>query len=433
MALPASLPATALEERVTLNLFIDSATPLASSSAAKHAAAAAAASEEASCLRAELEALRAQAAAEQAAEAQQAAAAVEDQQAGALAAAAVDPSAGVNLVIHVADLPAAVEQQPALAEPVQLVLNIVEPPLHSPGDAGTSISSATPAAGAAAPHLQQQLARAEACREELARQAGQLKGRIAKLEGAALAGESRVKAQATELEGLKAANRELKAALEAAQAQVGVTPERARAERQRLVAAASEAQAVADAHAERARRLEAVLSFEDRERRELAEFTALEHGILTEAQRGAAGEAAQWRADAHAAAAQLADARGRLVETDAALLQRDEEVRQLRAELEAAQAATEAAAQLAGEWRQRADQFDRDRQAAAANIRKAERELELVAQDNERMFRQLNFVRTRLVGQLAGLDLSVPDIGKLARELQSWCDREAAQRARPRP
>ena len=31
---------------------------------------------------------------------------------------------------------------------------------------------------------------------------------------------------------------------------------------------------------------------------------------------------------------------------------------------------------------------------------------------------QLNFVRTRLMGQLAGLDPAVPDIGKLARELQ---------------
>ena len=116
--------------------------------------------------------------------------------------------------------------------------------------------------------------------------------------------------------------------------------------------------------------------------------------------------------------------------------------------------------------------------------RKAERELELVAQDNERLFRQvspaqgcgpvywgtagcwlghclallimmpprvllqraatqsasaphrmccglstshlrclllpvqLNFVRTRLIGQLPNLDAAVPDIGKLARELQ---------------
>lgn len=42
---------------------------------------------------------------------------------------------------------------------------------------------------------------------------------------------------------------------------------------------------------------------------------------------------------------------------------------------------------------------------------------------------QLNFVRTRLMGQLPALDASVPDIGKLGRELQSWCDREAAARA----
>lgn len=257
-------------------------------------------------------------------------------------------------------------------------------------------------------------------------------------------------------------------------------------------------------------------------------------------------------------------------------------MKQLRSELEAAQAAAGAAAELTAEWRQRADQFDRDRQAAAANIRlavyvmiwrclhcavplcaanllyythscihafcaglpawltcppckealhanhscctslcllfrKAEKELELVAADNERMFRQvggrrregsgrsapneaarrregagwwaarrwlaaacsavgssvplrnpagagaprlsttftadnvdvppiptptpptpihplnhrqLNFVRTRLMGQLTNLDGSVPDIGKLARELQSWCDRETAQRAR---
>ena len=45
------------------------------------------------------------------------------------------------------------------------------------------------------------------------------------------------------------------------------------------------------------------------------------------------------------------------------------QAKQLRGELEAAQAATGAAAALAAEWRQRAEQYDRDRQAAAANIR----------------------------------------------------------------
>lgn len=46
---------------------------------------------------------------------------------------------------------------------------------------------------------------------------------------------------------------------------------------------------------------------------------------------------------------------------------------------------------------------------------------------------QLNFVRTRLMGHLGGLDPAVPDIGKLARELQSWCDLEAARRGRRQP
>jgi len=34
---------------------------------------------------------------------------------------------------------------------------------------------------------------------------------------------------------------------------------------------------------------------------------------------------------------------------------------------------------------------------------------------------QVNYVRTRLMGQLGGLDAAVPDIGKLARELQVRC------------
>ncbi|EFN54553.1 hypothetical protein CHLNCDRAFT_135347 [Chlorella variabilis] len=297
------------------------------------------------------------------------------------------------------------------AESVQLVLTIVEAP--SQAEQGATVEGG---AGAADPAgLQQQLQRVEASRDELGWQAGQLRGRIAKLEGAVLAGESRVRAQAAELEALKAAGRELEQQLAAVQAQVGVTPDRARAERRRLAEQAAEAQAAAEAAAARAARLAAVLAFEARERRELGEFAALEHQLLAERERVLTGEAAQWRTDAAAAASQLADVRQRLVKL-------------LRGELEAAQAATAGAAVLTAEWRHKAEQFDRDRQAAAANIRKAERELELVAQDNERMFRQLNFVRTRLMGQLGSLDPAVPDIGKLARELQSWCDREAAVR-----
>ncbi len=45
------------------------------------------------------------------------------------------------------------------------------------------------------------------------------------------------------------------------------------------------------------------------------------------------------------------------------------QVKQLQGELEAAQAATGAAAALTSEWQHKAEQFDRDRLAAAANIR----------------------------------------------------------------
>lgn len=132
-----------------------------------------------------------------------------------------------------------------------------------------------------------------------------------------------------------------------------------------------------------------IRSLQARERAELGEFTAQEHQLLMEQEHSLTAEAAQWQADATAAAAQLGDARQRLVAADGALQQRDEEAGQLRGELEAAQAAAAAAAGVTAEWRQRAEQYDKDRQAAASNIRKAEHELSLVAADNERMFRQV--------------------------------------------
>lgn len=162
---------------------------------------------------------------------------------------------------------------------------------------------------------------------------------------------------------------------------MGVTPEKARGELRRLAEEAAAAQAAAEAHAARVQRLEAVLAFEvswdgaekgaccarpgwhlmslgnkgspgadtcslsslsavlpplptarprnlpqAQQRGELSEFCALEHQVLTEQEGSLAEAAAQLRADAAAAAQQLADARQRLVDTDAALLQRDEEV-----------------------------------------------------------------------------------------------------------
>ena len=158
-ALPPRAPTTALptvvEERITLNLFVQDASPRQE-----------AAAEEAAALRQELQGLRTQLAAAQAAAAASAAAQQQQQQ-----AAPGDPS-NVALVVNVADAAPAVTPEAA----VQLVLNVVEPaaPISPAAADGSSRAAAV---------LRQQLTRAEACREELARQAGQLKGRIAKVHG----------------------------------------------------------------------------------------------------------------------------------------------------------------------------------------------------------------------------------------------------------
>lgn len=151
------------------------------------------------------------------------------------------------------------------------------------------------------------------------------------------------------------------------------------------------------------------------------------------------------------------------------------QVERLQQQLAEAQSAVEAAGAQVAEWRAHAEQYDRDRQQAAANVRKAEREVDLIAQENSVMFRQVcrgslrgvkegvcvcvsppcqqassklkccarsmcgaavkrwlpapplsppvqvNFVRTRLQSHLPQLEAAVPDIAKLARELQQWC------------
>lgn len=165
------------------------------------------------------------------------------------------------LAAQLAELQAQLAEQPA---PVTLVIQVVE---EAPeGDMAAAAGEASEG-GQGSGDAVQQLQRSEALVADLSAQAGQLKGRIAKvrptlltaaprfqeivasckffhsprssiksprraalqLEGAVAAGEAKVRAQAGELESLKAANRELDAALQQASALVGVTPDRTRA------------------------------------------------------------------------------------------------------------------------------------------------------------------------------------------------------------
>lgn len=148
---PAAPAAAAAEERLTLNLFVQEG---------------GGAAEEAARLQADLAA------------AQQRLRHLEAAVAAAAAAPQRLPAEAVQLVVNVTEppMPAAALQQQQAAQPVQLVLQIVEQaaPAEEPAAAG---EGPAPAALAA------QLHRAEACREELARQAGQLRGRVAKVGG----------------------------------------------------------------------------------------------------------------------------------------------------------------------------------------------------------------------------------------------------------
>ncbi len=156
-ASPPAHTCPAVEERVTFNLFVQEAGTAAGS--------------EVDQLQTELTALQ------EHVQLLEAAAAAAEQAAAAAAAECKQQQSDVGqLLLNVVEQPqttaAAAPQQHAHppVEPVQLVLHIVEP-------------AAPPAAGdaAAAATLAAQLQRAEACREELARQTGQLKGRIAKV------------------------------------------------------------------------------------------------------------------------------------------------------------------------------------------------------------------------------------------------------------
>jgi hypothetical protein len=118
--------------------------------------------------------------------------------------------------------------------------------------------------------LQQQVARLEASRDELARQQGEARAAIARMAGAAAAGEKRLRLQAEELAALKNRCSELEAEASARGdgATAEGTPEAYRTSRRELQAATSAAQASALAAQEQASKLKRILGTETMQRDE---------------------------------------------------------------------------------------------------------------------------------------------------------------------
>lgn len=123
-------------------------------------------------------------------------------------------------------------------------------------------------------------------------------------------------------------------------------------------------------------------------------------------------EAAQARADEHAALLEYLT-----LERQAEADERDEAERRLQH-----------AQQAAVQWEDLARQYDTDRTAVAENVAKAEREVDLLAEENTALFRQINYLRSKLVANMAALDHAVPVVGRLARDLSAWCEKEGVAR-----
>lgn len=65
------------------------------------------------------------------------------------------------------------------------------------------------------------------------------------------------------------------------------------------------------------------------------------------------------------------------------------QAQQLKTQLTECKHALESARLMGDQWQQRAEQFEADRQQAAANVRKAEKEVDLIAQENASLVRQV--------------------------------------------
>ena len=130
--------------------------------------------------------------------------------------------------------------------------------------------------------LMQKLAWVEASRDEMARQQGQYKGTIAKLEGAVASGERRLMQQASEIEALKAQQRQLQTELSATKIQANVTPERCRSSLRSLLDESLRFQASAQVNEVAVRKLREMCDYEAREQESLHDFLNIERSTLLE-------------------------------------------------------------------------------------------------------------------------------------------------------
>lgn len=174
--------------------------------------------------------------------------------------------------------------------------------------------------------------------------------------------------------------------------------------------------------------MQSILSNDKDERHALQEFAALEFQLNSAEEIRLQQHLDTLKQDMHVSATELASLQSRLCDREASVQMKTAEAQQLKTQLTECKHALESARLMGDQWQQRAEQFEADRQQAAANVRKAEKEVDLIAQENASLVRQVNYIKKRLLAHTPQLEASAPEIAKLARELQAWCDKESAQK-----
>ncbi|CAL8470836.1 g10378 [Coccomyxa elongata] len=278
----------------------------------------------------------------------------------------------------------------------------------------------------------EQLRWMEASRDELARQQGQYKGRIAKLEGAVSSGEKRLQATVQELEAVKAQCLQLQSERDYLHEQVGVTPERCRVERQSLQAKAKKAVKLVYETETRIKELAHIADHEAQQRQELIDFASIEHKAAADAENSFGTQIASFEAKLAEQTAALDAARKAAADAQAAAQKLEAELKEVKEAHAPCAAAAAKAQQEMTLLHSHVQQLSQDRAQAANNIRIAEKEVDLIHQANEQMFRYLNYVRSRLGTHLAELQ-HIPDLLQLLKDLHAWCTRESRGRVLTTP
>ena len=259
-----------------------------------------------------------------------------------------------------------------------------------------------------------QLEALQRTREDMARSQGQLRGTIAQLEGTVASSDKRLRQQALELEDLQ---RRCERLQQAVAARPG-TPAGDIAGREALARVAT---------------LERALARQRDERRQMEEFCATEVELLWEQEAGLREQLGTLSGSRGQHAALLSDERSKLMELHRVLDSRERDAGALKT--------------AADKAKQQLDEQTRALQQAAANVRAAEAEVDLIHQSNEQYFRyvcfasehhnwvfiaspppQINYVRGQLVQHASALE-GVPAVAHLVQELSTWCDKETHARA----